>query len=349
MKNSKTQNRLLKFFKDKRKKNVFKMFKESIYLLITKKEIPFYYFKYLYRKDVVNYKDYISTKEASRIHLSHLCNNLEYKTILSNKLNFSIFCQENNIPHSELVSYNLGFDFFYKDETFNVKTTKELYNFFNHIHNKSNNENIFIKPLSSFGGKGCFKINKSNLKDNINECSSYIIGNEYIHEKVIEQHREVSKIFSSAINTVRLLTFIDKNDKIHILTGYMRFGTGNSIVDNGGSGGFGVGINLETGTLNKFGDQDMKYGGNRYIAHPDSGFVFNGFKIPHFTKACELVIKATRYIPNRIIGWDIAILNDRPIVIEANENPSLFSADVHYGGLMKHPLFKDIIDEVNTY
>ena len=61
------QNRLLVFLRDKQKKNYFKIFKEFVNLLLIKKEVPFYYFKYLYRKDITNYKDYVSTKEAYRI------------------------------------------------------------------------------------------------------------------------------------------------------------------------------------------------------------------------------------------------------------------------------------------
>ena len=322
------------------------MFRESMFLWISKREIPFYYFKYLYRKNVVNYKDYISTKEASKIQHQDTFHRPEHLTIISNKLSFSIFCEKNKLPVPELISHNLDSSFIFEGEIFKVVTQQDLFDFFKHIFDKSNHQNIFVKPLSLYGGTGCFRINKNNLQDDISKCSDFVINNSCIHEAVVTQHPEINKIHADCINTIRMETFIDKEGNTHLLSAFMRFGVGTSFVDNAHAGGFYVGINLENGTLNKIGHQYMEYGGATLTAHPDNNFVFGGFKIPHFKEAVALTLKGVDYIPDRYIGWDIAISKDGPVIIEANEYPSIFMADIAYGGYRKHPLYKGILEEI---
>ncbi len=344
---SKQQNRLLIFLKDPNKKSLFKMFKESMYLWISKKEIPFYYFKYLYRKNVINYKDYVSTKEAHNIQFKDVFHKPEHLSIISNKLNFSIFCEENKLPVPKLISHNLDSNFIFEGNIFKIDSQSELFNFFKQVFDKTNHQNIFIKPLSLYGGTGCYRINKNNLKNDISKCSDFVINNSCIHEAVVNQHPEINKIHANCINTIRMETFIDKQGNTHLLSAFMRFGVGTSFVDNAHAGGFYVGINLENGTLKEIGHQYMEYGGAELSEHPDNNFVFGGFKIPHFKEAVTLTLKAVDYLPDRYIGWDIAISTDGPVIIEANEYPSIFMADIAYGGYLKHPLYRGIVAEAN--
>ncbi len=46
-----------------------------------------------------------------------------------------------------------------------------------------------------------------------------------------------------------------------------------------------------------------------------------------------------------MIGWDVAISENGPLIIEGNDNNSLFMSDIAYGGYLKHPLFKEILEE----
>ena len=341
------QNRLLVFLRDKQKKNYFKIFKEFVNLLLIKKEVPFYYFKYLYRKDITNYKDYVSTKEAYRIKYKDTFHKEEYLTIISNKLSFSIYCDWNGLPVPSLLSHNFESNFYYKGNHFKINDENELIDFFGMVLDKSEKDSLFIKPLSMYGGTGCFRISKENLNIDLLECAEFIMQNGCIHEEAVIQNEEINKIHSGCINTMRVETFIDKKGEIHILSAFMRFGIGKSHVDNAHSGGFYVGINLKNGTLRDIGHQYMEYGGAKYTIHPDSKFAFANFEIPYFKELCDLVIKGVQFLPDRYIGWDIAISNKGPVIIEANEYPSIFMADIAYGGYLKHPLYKGIIEEVS--
>lgn len=46
-----------------------------------------------------------------------------------------------------------------------------------------------------------------------------------------------------------------------------------------------------------------------------------------------------------MIGWDVAITPDGPLVIEGNGRGSIGSIDIVYGGLKKHPVFNEILEK----
>ena len=126
----------------------------------------------------------------------------------------------------------------------------------------------------------------------------------------------------------------------------MRFGVGDSVIDNASSGGFFVGVNIDEGTLKDTGHYLSQYGGAKIKKHPDSGFIFEGFKVPYFKEACEEVLKGIMVIPNRFIGWDVAITPNGPIIVEANSSPHLQISNIVNGGLLKNPHIKKLLEEL---
>src|SRR5699024_5037066 len=157
------QNRLLVFLRDKNKKNYFQILKEFMHLAILKKEIPFYYFKYVYRKDVTNYKDFVSTKEANRIRYKDVFYKKEHLAIINNKLSFSQYFERGKIPSPRLISHNFGKNFVFNGVVQIVNTNRDLVDFFNKVFDKYDKESLFIKPMGMTGGKGCYIIKKGTL------------------------------------------------------------------------------------------------------------------------------------------------------------------------------------------
>ena len=82
---------------DKNKKNWFKIFKEAIVFGWIKKELPIDYFrKFLYRKEITDYKNYLSLKEYISIIQSPKMLIPEVTAISNNKL--SLFKHQNINP-----------------------------------------------------------------------------------------------------------------------------------------------------------------------------------------------------------------------------------------------------------
>lgn len=122
----------------------------------------------------------------------------------------------------------------------------------------------------------------------------------------------------------------------------MKFGTKNSPVDNWGHGNIIAGIDLETGRLNTKGFFSPGYGTITEI-HPETRIEFKGFQIPFWSDLKQRVLKSHFFL-NKVftIGWDIAITENGPIIIEANDNWGVNLFQV-VGQIMKKGI-KEIFD-----
>jgi glutathione synthase/RimK-type ligase-like ATP-grasp enzyme len=83
-------------------------------------------------------------------------------------------------------------------------------------------------------------------------------------------------------------------------------------------------VDIATGRLGRASDLGMDASLGWFSAHPDTGAIIEGRVLPSWEEAKRLAIKAHRAFADRtVVGWDIAILDDGPILIEGNGNPDL--------------------------
>jgi hypothetical protein len=334
------------FLKDKNRKSLLRIGYEALDFWRLKKEIPFYYFgKSLYRKKIHNYRDYLGSKEIDLITFSKKLHLPNYTVFLRNKLAFAKLMEASGFNVPKTFSHNFRNHFFQNSEVSRIITLQELADFYIQLFDVQNTEKVFVKPLDEMGGLGCFLLTKNNIETELKGCGQYILTHDCIHQAAVDQHEKVNSMYPHSLNTIRFYTYIDKKGEIHILSAFMRFGCGGSYVDNAGAGGMYVAIDLEEGKLKGKSHERMKHGGKQLEAHPDTKVLFNNWKIPYFEDAKALVKQAVMRIPNRIIGWDIGISQEGPVIIEGNENSSFVGPDIAYGGYLKHPLFKEILEE----
>jgi hypothetical protein len=91
---------------------------------------------------------------------------------------------------------------------------------------------------------------------------------------------------------------------------------GNAGVDNYHAGGFASPIDIATGRV---GPGIAKDGFERVGAHPESGVRFEGMTLPFWDETLALVKRVAPFFYDlRTLGWDIAITNSGPMIIEAN-------------------------------
>lgn len=332
------------FFKDPNKKSIFKIIKEVFILTITKKEIPFYYFKYAYRKNITNYLDYHSTKELNLMGNSPKLHNKDLNPIIENKLFFSFFCEQNNLKIPKLISYNFKTAFFYNNKTVQLKSKDAVTAFFTTIFKDTNLEALFFRPPSEQGGKGCFKISKASVNEDVDKAFDFLTQGTFVHTEIIKQHDAINKIHSKAVNTLRIISILTEDNEVEFIGGFYRFGVGESVVDNASSGGFIVGVNMAEGTLKKTGHYLSGYGGAEIYEHPDSKFKFEGFKIPFYQDICNDIRNAVTFFPDRYIGWDIAITNNGPLIVECNSQPHLPLSDIAHGGMLNNKHMRALLD-----
>ncbi|MDO5971538.1 sugar-transfer associated ATP-grasp domain-containing protein [Flavivirga aquimarina] len=341
-------NRIKVFLKHPNKKSIPKMVKEILVLLVKKREIPFYYFKYLYRKDAIDYLDHLSLKEQRKLQYDKSLHNQDYVSVINNKLYFALLNKNDLIKTPKLIAYNYKSSFFHNDTLIHISTEKELIHFFEKIFNNQNVDGVFLRPHSDYGGHGCFKITKDNFIKELKVKSKILINGNFVHTEVIKQHDSINQIHSKSINTIRIITLLTPQKEVEIISVSIRFGVGDSVVDNASSGGFFVGVDLNDGILQSKGHYLPQFGGGEITRHPDSGFVFAGFKIPYYKEACESVKSGVKVIPDGLIGWDVAITPDGPVIIETNAEPHIQICNIISGGLLKNKHVKNLIEELKT-
>jgi hypothetical protein len=143
-------------------------------------------------------------------------------------------------------------------------------------------------------------------------------GNDLVEEFVI-QHQDLMRLSPSGLNTVRIITQLNANNEVDILGARLRI-TINSSVDNMAAGNVAAPINLQTGVLDGPGVYSDITKADE-ARHPVTLTPIIGFQVPYWKESVALVTAAAlNNTRNRSIGWDVAITEAGPELIEGNHN-----------------------------
>ena len=154
----------------------------------------------------------------------------------------------------------------------------------------------------------------------------------YIIQDFIKQHDAINKIYPDAVSTLRIIS-TRWNEETHILASMLRMGINGNVVDNASDGGTFVGVDIDKGCLMEYG---YYYDRPRETCHPDTGLVYKDYPIPYWDEAVKLVKRLHPVIFGlSTIGWDIAITETGPVIVEINWNYSVKGIQIASGGLRK--------------
>ena len=248
-----------------------------------------------------------------------------------NKMVFSCFGRFLGLPVPEMYGI-FEANFGYTLDGDDLRTAADLERFFH----KYDETDFLIKPIGGAKGIGITKcradgnsqvkiygegtIATTELFNRLRDtgyCKSKYVPDTYIVEKAVKQHPFLDNFCNTSTQTIRVVTFIDSTGRIEILTTHLKMARKGSIVDNVIISNLAAHID-EDGVLDcaitTLDNEIIKYEN-----HPDTGYPVKGQKIPYFKEAVELAIKAqTRVHHLRTIGWDIAISDKGPVIIEGN-------------------------------
>lgn len=176
---------------------------------------------------------------------------------------------------------------------------------------------FMIKPLDGLGGADVKKMKSSDIK-NKQEFLTYLTDNRMFLEELIIQHKKMSTLCSSSVNTLRIMTFVN-DGKSEILWAGLRVGNGYNEVDNFHKGGMGINVDTKVGKLKGEAiDKDL----NHYKKHPVTNIYFNNYELPYWKETKELVLKAALVNQKiQVVGWDVAITKNGPVLVEGNRRP----------------------------
>jgi len=216
---------------------------------------------------------------------------------------------------------------------------------FNSINKELHNNNykkIFIKPAKGRGGYG-IDIFHRNLndeyltEDNLLFTKEFLLQigekDNYIIQPGLKQSPKISRIYPFSLNTFRIVTE-RKDNSTRIICATLRIGINNCQLDNVSQGGVRVVIDINKCIL---GDLATNRICEVFYKHPNTNFIFKGYKISDWQSIKNFTIENAAKIPYFIyIGWDIALTLDGPVAIEANLDFGLDHFQVPIGGLREY-------------
>ena len=140
-----------------------------------------------------------------------------------------------------------------------------------------------------------------------------------ILEEFVYQHENLQRLAPNSLNTIRFITQLTEKGTVEIIGASLRMGIYKN-TDNLSSGGIAAKINITNGKIESQGVSfDITV--PDYELHPISNMKIEGFQIPYWNEVRELCIRAaSKYQDNKSIGWDVAIKQDGPILIEGNHD-----------------------------
>lgn len=239
--------------------------------------------------------------------------------ILRNKIYFAIIGEKYGIPVAKVDYLIQSGDIKYLSES-----NKQNNISFEAFLNKKNSFDFFIKSVDGECGVGISTLKKENQvfylnskTVNIKEVVSYYSNNIYFAQQRIVQKSDISEIYPYSINTLRIVT-IKENGIIKTIPTTFRVGANKNYVDNWAKGGLIIPVK-DNGKLGEYGFFKPGYG-TKSSTHPNTGFRFNDFEIPYYEEAIKVAKKYHGFLDVHSIGWDIAITEDGPLIIEGNDN-----------------------------
>jgi hypothetical protein len=146
----------------------------------------------------------------------------------------------------------------------------------------------------------------------------------YLFQEFVRQHPKLRPIMPGpGLGTFRLVTFLVGERSVSIPYAVVKIPVGNSVTDNfdaGYSGNWVCPVDVATGCLgNAVGKSDSVPIFSEIERRFDTGAIFKGMKVPYWEEVKSTIVKsALAFSDLRTLGWDIAVTDGGPSILETN-------------------------------
>jgi len=186
----------------------------------------------------------------------------------------------------------------------------------------------------SYDGEGWAGVDgrRRSERELIAELSEQSLEYDVLVQEQLRNHPALAPLAPAALSTVRLLTLRGLDGAVRVLFAVAKIPTGIAATDHMKHGGLGAPVDLATGRLQRAVRKDPKTLVAFCNRHPDTGAAIEGFQLPHWESTKQLVVRAHEALERLVcIGWDVAILETGPAIIEGNDDPGHFSTEIPTG------------------
>ncbi|TFV69941.1 hypothetical protein E4P39_20580 [Blastococcus sp. CT_GayMR19] len=243
--------------------------------------------------------------------------------------------QDKNVFADALTARGLGP---YAPEVYGIVTAKGFHaRSSDALERLRNQDGVMLKPIRGTRGKGVRLAAPSEV-----EAMTAGFETALLVQERVTQHPAISQINPRSLNTLRLLAVRLPAGPV-LAVGMHRWGTAESgVVDNIDSGGLASGVDLATGRLGPA--LTLTRDGRRveFDRHPDTDAQITGVLVPQWSAVRELTERLMSSFPELDhIGWDVAVTERGPLVIEGNAGkPALVFMQV-FGSFLHDPGLRD--------
>lgn len=181
---------------------------------------------------------------------------------------------------------------------------------------------LVAKPAQGEGGDGVRMLGPIADEDVLMSRLRPLRG-AVVVQPLIRSHDALMYLALNALPTVRIVTILDEAGLPEVVSATFRCASKpEARVDNMKAGGLISAVDLASGAL---GTACYGYGGGDHEVHPRTGARITGRTLPDWEAAKALAIRAHRdaFADYIIVGWDVALTPDGPILIEGNGKPGV--------------------------
>lgn len=298
-----------------------------------------YVHSFLYRKGAGNITGYLSDRECSV--LWRRFRDSASSPIMDNKLLFHRFFDGvTGITLPRFLGYTLGGEVVYRWDGSRLRLRKKedlelvAQGFLSDVGDDSVGGSVFAKPMMGKRGEGAFKLFDVSLVATLWEA---IHNADYIFQQTERQHPAFAALMPDVLNTLRITT-LNKGDGPAVASVWLKIGRTGNIADNV-SGMIIAGVDLKSGMLSRVAKTKFEAGGDTYTHHPDTNYELGSFRVPYFQEALDMAYKAASHIDCPVVGWDIGIGIEGPVLLEGNVGSHYPSDEVAHGiGYIDNPV-----------
>jgi hypothetical protein len=213
-------------------------------------------------------------------------------------------------------------------------------------------DELIVKPVDGARGKGVTRLRRgaSGWTDHRGvptpaaalcarmQATGY---RQWMVQERIRGHPDLDELSATdALQTVRMVTFVDGAGDASVLAARLRLICGDAAHDNfdyGRNGNLIANVDVATGAVKSVvGSEGDPPAIQRYRRHRRTGRELIGYRVPEWSAVRELALRAAQaFRPLRTIGWDVAITPTHTCLIEGNVTWDPLSGEPRMGEIYR--------------
>ncbi len=283
------------------------------------------YYDFGFEKQNTDFRESFLGLNEQRYYLDYL-NPVKYYSLARNKYCAHKMLDETGVRKSVLYCYYQPEARFISsdectsslDEVLKVLKSKDVHSCVIKTTESSHGDNVRVIKDISYQEQDAVLV----CYDDQELMLSSVLGQDaLIFESTIHQTKQFAAFNGSSVNTVRFMTTLWPDGTAKVIATWFKVGRAGKCVDNAGSGGnVDAAVDLETGKIYNVVQFDGWRNTKEINCHPDSGNLINGVVIENWEEIKAEVIRFQQAFPYcKAAGWDIAITDDGPVIIEVND------------------------------